>query len=1057
MRLSIAITALGLILLAGQVVGQTPTVTGAASAEDWPAWRYSAGRTAATPHELPAVMTLKWSREFPAPQPAWPWEPRQAFDLVYEPIVADGTLFVGLHCDKLLALDAETGDEKWSFFAEGPIRFAPVYWKGRVIFASDDGNLYCLDVGGGKLLWKFLAAPAERIGLGNGRLISSWPARGAPVLADDKVYFAAGIWPFMGVSICAVEAETGKAVWKNDKTGAISPPNPHGSKGVGGPSPQGYLAAAGGKLIVPSGRSRPAIFDLKSGQLVHYMTGWKYGNSFVAATEKFYFNGGLMFDLKTGGLGPCLSVQGRKAPALWSLWPVLDGDTAYVVEKNVCAYDLQSANIPDNTSNHDYEHKFIQSAPASAWKGSAADADAVWLKAGKRLYVSRGQNVTALDLPEGKESWNAPVKGTIGGMIAARGKLFVSTREGGLYCFGAAGTGRTYPAVKPPAPPADESSRKAAAILEACKTPKGYCLVLGLKDGRLIEELVNRSELHVIGVDGDAAKVDGIRRRLDEAGLYGRRASLRVGDPAAFALPPYIASLIVSEDWNAVKGGFSAKLYSMLRPYGGAACLDAAIQADAAAMPGAEKKSAGAFTLIVRAGALAGSAWWNHENADSANTCAPQDDLAKAPLAVLWFGARPQDANEYEKLFPDRHSGAPRPQAAGGRLIVQRCGRLSAFDVYTGRMLWTREMPGLYKQYEVSNVRTPIDKYQGYRPRSTATLGNRCVTLPDCIYICLGEKCLRLDPETGKDIPEFKPPDNVQWGHIAVWEDLLIAGISVQSWDAGKDWSNQLGIDHWNAASSAQLVAMDRVSGKMLWKRDAVFGFRHSGIAVGGGKVFCIDNLPQDALDCLKRKVDAGAKPALLALDIRTGKEVWTTAEDMVRSPCLAYSEKHDILIRGLQGSNYLTPGMTAEDVTNKLIAYQGKDGKTLWNTTVKAYWTTIVSDETLIHGSAYNLRTGKSLWSWAKPGKGCDPPLGSKHLLTFRSSSSAYYDIEHKKGPIHLSGIRPSCSGSLIAADGLLNAPMSGSGCDCNIQNLASMALIYEPELEKWNPEWCK
>src|SRR3712207_8541478 len=45
--------------------------------------------------------------------------------------------------------------------------------------------------------------------------------RSAPVLADDTVYFAASIWPFMGIFIHAVDARTGEVKWTNDGDGSL--------------------------------------------------------------------------------------------------------------------------------------------------------------------------------------------------------------------------------------------------------------------------------------------------------------------------------------------------------------------------------------------------------------------------------------------------------------------------------------------------------------------------------------------------------------------------------------------------------------------------------------------------------------------------------------------------------------------------------------------------------------------------------------------------------------------------------------------------------------------
>ena len=89
--------------------------------------------------------------------------------------------------DSVTALDLESGRRKWRRFADGPVRFAPVAWRDRVYFGSDDGHLHCLDAERGDLIWKFRAVPSRRKLLGNRRLISVWPIRGGPVLSDGTV------------------------------------------------------------------------------------------------------------------------------------------------------------------------------------------------------------------------------------------------------------------------------------------------------------------------------------------------------------------------------------------------------------------------------------------------------------------------------------------------------------------------------------------------------------------------------------------------------------------------------------------------------------------------------------------------------------------------------------------------------------------------------------------------------------------------------------------------------------------------------------------------------
>ena len=152
-------------------------------AADWPQFRHDNARSAASAEQLADELHLAWRRELPPPRPAFPAEVRLRFDASYEPVVAGKTMFVpSMVTDTVTALDTETGEERWRFFAEGPVRFAPVAWEGNVYFVSDDGYLYCVSAADGTLRWKYRnpdADQADRKLLGNGRLISLRPRAGA--------------------------------------------------------------------------------------------------------------------------------------------------------------------------------------------------------------------------------------------------------------------------------------------------------------------------------------------------------------------------------------------------------------------------------------------------------------------------------------------------------------------------------------------------------------------------------------------------------------------------------------------------------------------------------------------------------------------------------------------------------------------------------------------------------------------------------------------------------------------------------------------------------------
>jgi len=148
---------------------------------DWPMWRCDAQRTASSSETLPSGMKLLWTRAYGPRQQAWD-DPLNhdlmTYDRIFEPIAMDGRLFVGFNDqDKLVALDAATGEEIWTFFTEGPVRVPPAGYDGRVYFCSDDGFLYCVDAKTGKLQWKFRGGPSAQHAIGNQRLVSAWVAR----------------------------------------------------------------------------------------------------------------------------------------------------------------------------------------------------------------------------------------------------------------------------------------------------------------------------------------------------------------------------------------------------------------------------------------------------------------------------------------------------------------------------------------------------------------------------------------------------------------------------------------------------------------------------------------------------------------------------------------------------------------------------------------------------------------------------------------------------------------------------------------------------------------
>ncbi len=128
--------------------------------QGWQTYRHDAKRTGVTTEELPSNLSLNWTY-IPAysPEPLWtmPAEemPRMHLDNTYHVSATNGlAYFCSMVDNKVYALDINTGKERWTYFAEGPVRFSPALWNKRIYFGSDDGYVYCLKAKTGKLVWK---------------------------------------------------------------------------------------------------------------------------------------------------------------------------------------------------------------------------------------------------------------------------------------------------------------------------------------------------------------------------------------------------------------------------------------------------------------------------------------------------------------------------------------------------------------------------------------------------------------------------------------------------------------------------------------------------------------------------------------------------------------------------------------------------------------------------------------------------------------------------------------------------------------------------------------
>ena len=1005
------------------------TVISQAIADDWPTYRANASRDGYTSDALPADLSLCWTWKSPhPPHSAWPRSQRMIFDRAFQTVIADGRVFFGSSVDhQVHALDAKTGESLWTFFTGGPVRFAPTVWKEKIYAVSDDGYLYCLDAASGKLIWKRRGGPDDRKILGNERMVSSWPVRGAPVIYDEVLYFAAGIWPTDGIYLYALDPTDGKVLWKNDKTGSIYMPQPHpGADANSGTSAQGYMMAAGDHLFVPTGRAVPAVFDRKTAELkyFHLQANTKNGGAEIMALGDLFYNGGLPFELETG---KSRLAARKKIPG--ELTRLADGSLVrtYSAKKSTRQADGSVKSISRQMISA-YRWGKSENTDRKGVTATENELQAVWTIPDvreSRVLITAGDTVVAggstktiigLDSKTQKTLWRHRVDGVVYGLATADGQLFVSTDLGTVYCFGAKTSEKPKVITAKVEPyPEDPIIAKAAdEIIRKSGVTSGYCLDLGSDDGALAYALTKRCDLYICGIESDPEKVASARKKLHAAGVYGNRVVIHQGELDKTLYPKYFADLVVSS--RALKEGGDVlnkkETFRLQRPYGGMAV---------AGKPDALK--------LNKRGDLKGAGDWTHQYSNAANTGASKDTLVKGPLSMLWF-------RDVDVEMPSRHGRGPAPLFYEGRLIVEGIDELRAVSAYNGQELWSYSLPQILSAFDAEHLMG-----------TSGTGSNFCVS-DDSVYLRKGDHCVRIDVATGEKLMEFtapkvgketKAPD--VWAHIACEDGILFGSVANTGFVVGfrygeSDMKTQF-------TQSKLLFAMDAGNGKTKWQFKAKHAIKHNTIAIGDGKVYFIDRPTSEKDEMDKRRgaksTLAHATGTLYCLDAESGKVIWKSDEN-IWGTVLALSTDHDALVMAYQPGSFRLP----TELGDQIEVYRASTGKKLWAATGLKYKTRpmIIDSKLYVQGGAWDLVSGIEQPFDFTRSYGCGQLTGSPNLLLFRSGTLGYYDLTGSYELSSYGGIRPGCWINAIPVGGLVLMPDATARCSCSYLNRSWIAL---------------
>jgi outer membrane protein assembly factor BamB len=169
--------------------------------EAWPTYRHDSTRSGITKAQVPGQLEQVWQTDVGGRLSS---------------VTADGgRVFVAsIDTHTVHALNDRDGSSLWSYTVGGRVDSPPTVHKGMVLFGSADGWVYALLASNGKLIWRFRAAPEDRRTFVNGQLESVWPVHGSVLVKDDVLIVTAGRSSYIdgGIYVYQFEPQTGKKI-----------------------------------------------------------------------------------------------------------------------------------------------------------------------------------------------------------------------------------------------------------------------------------------------------------------------------------------------------------------------------------------------------------------------------------------------------------------------------------------------------------------------------------------------------------------------------------------------------------------------------------------------------------------------------------------------------------------------------------------------------------------------------------------------------------------------------------------------------------------------------
>ena len=435
-----------LVLVCGWAFAQSapqPNQCASSSLQDlsaspsWNGWGAGLANTRFQPAEAAQLaaaqvpqLKLKWAFGFPGVR-----------SVLGQPVVAGGRVFLGVDTGMVYSLDAGSGCVHWTFQADAGVRTSISIIPLAVFFGDLKGNVYAVETSTGKLLWKVHADdhPLARI-------------TGSPQYFQGRLYVpvasgeeGAGVNPSYGCctfrgSVVALDAATGRRIWKTYTIAEEPQPTRKTSKGVqlwapsgGGvwnsptidPKRRALYVGTGDAYSEPAAKTTDAILalDLDSGKILWAAQdtdndAWLVGCTSKTPPENCPKDLGPDHDfgaspiLKTLPNGRTILVAGQKSGNVWAHDPDQKGAVLW-----------RTALVRNTT---EFGGKIV-------W-GGAADDQAAFFGLGTG-------GIAAVQLRDGERKWFTPLEpipalaqhpGQEGALIAIPGVVFSGAWDGML-------------------------------------------------------------------------------------------------------------------------------------------------------------------------------------------------------------------------------------------------------------------------------------------------------------------------------------------------------------------------------------------------------------------------------------------------------------------------------------------------------------------------------------------------------------------------------------------------------------------------------------------------